>query len=400
MNSPTILLTGASGYLGSLIAAGFLEHSAARLVLPVRSHHTADSIHDRLSAAMTKSGKASPHLDVDRIRIIPFPKADHWEALAPELRKQGIAEIVHCAGCLDYFDAEALQAVNVDWTKGLLKLGKKLKLERFTYISTAFSSGYVAGPIPETLHPEPEEDPTEYTRSKRAAEWLVVKSGLPYLIVRPSIVIGDSRDGRYGGKSYGIYQIMGGWERLMSDHYSPVLHLVAPRSELNVLHQDAFQAGFSQAYRSLSGDAIVNLVSDQKKLPTVRDLWESWIELCARPQEVYFYEKFADLPLDGLEHRQRLLMEFAEVNLQIASRPWRFERGRLDEWQRAGWNLPVVDADSLAICLRRFVQDSPRLNKYLANFGKRGPKEPRIIDTKRVGPIGKKTTPARLGEWT
>jgi len=49
------------------------------------------------------------------------------------------------------------------------------------------------------MHAGDGEDPTEYTRTKRNAEELVATSGVPYLILRPSIVIGDSRDGRYFG---------------------------------------------------------------------------------------------------------------------------------------------------------------------------------------------------------
>jgi nucleoside-diphosphate-sugar epimerase len=77
-----------------------------------------------------------------------------------------IKEIIHCAGCLRYFDPKGLYEGNVLYTKKLLEMGNELKVEKFLYVSPAFSCGYTDQRIREALPPEPASDPTDYTRSK------------------------------------------------------------------------------------------------------------------------------------------------------------------------------------------------------------------------------------------
>lgn len=373
MTSKISLITGATGYVGQLITASLLTSTGNLLVLPVRTQHSPQSVLSRLKNTLLNSEFDPDKIDWNRVRVISLPPPGELSTLAPQLKSLGIEEILHCAGCIDYFDSIALQAVNIDFTQALLDLGKNLNIGRFIYISTSFSCGYVAGNIKEQLHPEPKEDPTDYTRSKRVAEHLVASSGLPYLIVRPSIVIGNSKNGRYGGKPYGIYQIMAAWERLLSDRYSPILHVVAPRKVIHVIHQDALQSGFLAAYHHLPTNEIFHLVSDPKALPTVRDLWEQWFEVCVKPEQVYYYEDLNEVPMEALDTRQRMLIEFTQVNLEIASHPWVFERRHLEHLCREGLSFRNSDIESLAVCQRRFVQDSPRLQKYLAQFGARNP---------------------------
>ena len=105
-----------------------------------------------------------------------------------------------------------------------------LDLERLYYLSTAFSCGYRSDRVPERLHPVPESDPTDYTWSKREAESILARSGVPFVIIRPSVVVGDSRDGRYSGKRYGVYQLWHAAERLMGVRV-PSSHLCGRAAE-------------------------------------------------------------------------------------------------------------------------------------------------------------------------
>jgi len=129
-----------------------------------------------------------------------------------------IDEIIHCAGCVDYFDERALIEGNVIFTEQIVSLEKIKPVQRIVFLSTAYSSGYTNGKISKLLHDTPDKDPTYYTKTKRAAESIIVESGINYLILRPSIVIGHSITGRYSGKMYGLYQQWMGPERLLMDH--------------------------------------------------------------------------------------------------------------------------------------------------------------------------------------
>src|SRR5438105_2153191 len=201
------LVTGATGFLGGLVAAKLLAEEPARLVLPVRARHTRATVLTRLAAEIAATGAPITSDFADRVTTLPLPETGEIPAMASAMRALGVNRIVHAAGCVDYFHSENLAKGNTDLTAALVRLGQALRVERFEFISTAFSSGYTTGPIAEAPHADAAEDPTEYTRSKRDAERTVIASGLPWVIIRPSVVIGDSRDGRYGGKPYGLYQL-------------------------------------------------------------------------------------------------------------------------------------------------------------------------------------------------
>jgi nucleoside-diphosphate-sugar epimerase len=360
-----VLLTGGTGYLGSLIAATLLTNEEVEIVLPVRAGYDVEGLVRPIRAEIGVRGGSFDPSHLARLHPVPLPPLDSLSGLDDAAREFGVREVIHCAGCLDYFDRDALEAVNVEFTRGLLEQGRRWGVERFTYISTAFSSGYLDSPVPESLHPRPPSDPTDYTRTKREAEWLVAESGLPYLIVRPSIVIGDSRDGHYSGKQYGLYQLWAGMERLLCRDWNQDIHAFAPRQPLSLVHQDAFQAAFLAAYRALPDGSILNLVSEHDSLPDLRQLWRMWLEECLRPRFVYYYRKMSDIPVREINTRQRALLGLASVNLEIASHPWRFETTNLERLRREGLEFTETTLETVAVCQRRFAEESPAIRDYL-----------------------------------
>ena len=169
-----ILITGGSGFIGRLTAARLLREGAQKIVLPVRAKHAIETLRAALAAELVAEN-ADPKL-AERVTYMTLPETEAIMSLRPELEALGVSEIVHAAASLDYFDEAAAQAINIDLTAAILALGQALRIRRFIYISTAFSSGVVDGLIRERLPGPPTEDLTVYTRSKRAAEHLVAES--------------------------------------------------------------------------------------------------------------------------------------------------------------------------------------------------------------------------------
>ncbi len=374
-----ILVTGATGYLGALIVASLLRDTNARIVCLTRA------VHDRkaLLAPIVEEWEAQAKgcwSDAIEARVeqmaLPEDLADVRD-LAPSL--QGVDEIVHCAGCLDYYDAEKLQAVNVHYTAHMLVLARQLDLKRFVYVSTAYSSGYQPHRTPEGLLAEPGSDPTQYTRTKREAERLVAKSGVPFVVIRPSILIGTSDTGRYSGKRYGLYQQWMGLERLACDRYHEEFHTVAPRMPLNVLHQDAFCDAFKAAYKWLPDGAFMNLVSDPGRSPSMRHLWDMWFEV-TRPARIYYYPSLNDVPLKEIHTRQRAYLTFAQVNLEIASHHWQFEATWLELLGAKGLRFVDATVETVRVCQDRFVRSSEQMRKYMLNHGDRLAALPKYIE--------------------
>ena len=292
---------------------------------------------------------------------VALPSAADWTALDAIVEHYAIEQIVHCAGSLDYFNRAELELANIQLTARMLELARRLRIARFTFISTAYSSGYVDGPVAERLHADPAKDPTEYARTKREAERLVAASGVPYLIVRPSVVIGHSRTGRYSGKPNGLYQYWTGWERLLLDHYRPETHMVAPLLPVDFVHQDAFQNAFQAAFRQLAPGAVFNLTGDTSKAPTVRALCNMWLAVIGPPERLYYYDHLSEVPLDRIHPRQRLFLMFASVNMGISAHRWAFETATMDRFKRDGMDFADATAQTLAICQARFMNASPRL---------------------------------------
>ena len=375
------MLTGGTGYLGSLIVTTLLSQlKTTRIVALVRKNYTLENFIEPIRVEFASEGKTLTKADIERIDLIKLPEFEQLEALAPQLKALGVDEIIHCAGCLDYFNSIELERVNVIYTQFLLKLAVRLSVKRFIYLSTAYNCGYINGPAAEVLHDEPDAEPTDYTRTKRIAELNIANSGIPFLIIRPSIVIGHSQTGRYSGKRYGFYQHLMGLEKLLCNKYHPEYHVVAPKNPLNLVHQDVFQSVFYEAYNKLSDNTIMHLISLEKTCPTVRDIWNMWLNDVAHPQVVYYYSRLDEVPLTRIHSRQRAYLMFASKNLEIAAHHWKFETHILDQLRLQGLNITDATLETVAICQQRFIRSSERIQKFLAENHRHMPQEYETID--------------------
>jgi nucleoside-diphosphate-sugar epimerase len=373
----TALVTGASGYVGAMSVAALLAEGAPRVVIPVRARHTREQVLHTLRLELAAEGLGELDLEA-RVCVVPWSALEDGSvraALGPEP-----FDLVHCAGSVSYFATEELEQANIALTEQLLAFARAAGAARFVYMSTAFACGYVDTPAPEALLDEPEGDPTHYTRSKRRAERLVAASGLPYLILRPSVLIGDSRDGRYAGKRYGLYQLWMGSEKYLTKKYFPVCHAVAPKARVVFVHQDAYKRAFIAALRRLNDGSVMHIVSQSGSTPTMREAQEMWFERTMRPQEVHYYPHVDDVPAYKLDARQRALLALASVNLQIASRHWSFAAPTLAALESEGLAFPHVTLDSLRVCQERFVRSSERLRDYHATYAHLMPAKSRGID--------------------
>jgi nucleoside-diphosphate-sugar epimerase len=375
-----VLVTGGTGFLGSLVAATALIETDGTIVLPFREPCTREQVLAPIVAELAAEGRPARAEDLARVVTLPLPPCERIEELLPDLRDLGVRDILHCAGSLSYFNVRKLQAGNLDLTRAILSLGTALDVRRFVYLSTAYSAGLTDRPILETLHDEPRTDLTDYTRTKREAEWMVARSGLRYVIVRPSIVIGDSRDGRYSGKPYGIYQLWTAGSRYLSRGFPRVLHLVAGDKPINFLHQDAFKAGFWAAYRTLPDHAVLHLVSRDDALPTMRDLWGLWLSDHGGPREVHFFDRLDDVPVDQVAPAVRLWLDFTAVNSEIGSTRWNFRRDHLEGLRRNGLEMTDASLATIALAQRRFVADSPRLQRFIQRYRAEGAAAPQFVE--------------------
>ena len=127
------------------------------------------------------------------------------------LQENKISSIWHCAANMAFLpkDRDKLIHTNVIGTTALMTIGKQLGVERFIYISTAYTAGAMKGEIKEELHDGNQEFGNCYEDSKHLAEQAVSRfcddNDIKWTILRPSIVMGPIASKNSGGTRFGGY---------------------------------------------------------------------------------------------------------------------------------------------------------------------------------------------------
>jgi len=198
----TVLLTGATGFLGTELLARLLDDSDRRVLALVRARN------DEEAQSRLRTTLAGIFDD-------PAPYSDRVVALCGDLTAPGLgldpaahelalgaSEIIHGAGSVAFnLPLDKSRAINVEGTKRMLELAeeshRRNTLRRFTYVSTAYVAGDCRGRVREHAAGPRKRFRNTYEHSKSEAEALVQerRSLLPVTIVRPSIVVGDKRTG-------------------------------------------------------------------------------------------------------------------------------------------------------------------------------------------------------------
>ncbi len=223
--SHDILLTGSNGFLGSQFVTPWLQrHPASRAACLVRAADdpAADA---RLKAALLRAGadrNATTGLDeaIGRARAICGDVGDPAAAWLDDVRRWREGgdgrplRVLHCAANLSFRpgDRDAVRAVNIDGTRFMLDAASRLGATEFNYVSTAYVAGDREGEILEdVVGGQPPGFSNAYEESKWEAEALVrghgARTGMPFRILRPSIIIGHSVTYRLSALS-GFYKVV------------------------------------------------------------------------------------------------------------------------------------------------------------------------------------------------
>ena len=271
----TVLLTGATGFIGAQVALELLKRPDTEISALVRSadHKEAEHRARRAwwdqQALSSEIGKRIMLVagDVTRERL-GMTEAD-FAGLS-----RRITHVIHTAAevRLDV-PVERLRLVNVQGTANMLELARAAHrdhgLARFVHLSTAYVAGRRRGEVPETELAGSFGFASEYERSKHDAESLVRDAGreLPVTILRPGMVVGNS---------------VTGYVRSFNTLYVPVrLYLagrsrilpVSPSMRVNFVPVDYVAgAATSLAFDARSGGRTFHLTAPPEKLPTVREL--------------------------------------------------------------------------------------------------------------------------------
>lgn len=199
----TVLLTGATGFLGAHLLTALLQQDDVRVICMLRSRTDNDAL-ARLGDLLRLLGLWSTARN--RVAAISGdlnqPRCGLSEAQFEDLGRR-VHAIYHCAAYVNWaLPYEALRATNVLGTRELLRLACTGAATPVHYVSTIGVCLATPGPAQVTE----EDDPFEhleglhfgYAQSKCVAEELLrcaAQRGLPVRIYRPSLLSGDSSSG-------------------------------------------------------------------------------------------------------------------------------------------------------------------------------------------------------------
>jgi thioester reductase-like protein len=198
----TVLLTGATGFVGTEVLARLLHDGDEPVWALVRGRDR-DDARRRLATVLDGVGASAEQRA--RVRAVPGDLTAPALGLAaadtaPLLHE--VTAIVHCAASVSFtLPLAEARAINVGGTRGVLQLARRLaargRLRRLVHVSTAYVAGRHHGRFTERDLWVGQAFRNTYERTKAEAEALVrdAAAGLPAVVVRPSIVVGDSGTG-------------------------------------------------------------------------------------------------------------------------------------------------------------------------------------------------------------
>lgn len=248
-----ILLTGATGFVGKRVLTELLARNK-KVVCIAR---TPSKLPEHENLIVLRG-------DLEQSEVLTNPSD------IDELKN--ITTVIHMAALYDLAaSAGACYMANVVASMNLLSLSRKLgKVEKLIYISTVAVAGDYDGQVPHDEVDFGQKYPNYYAKTKAQAENLF-RRGVPsdkLCILRPGIIVGDSRDGVYD-KADGPYMAIEFFKRLLDKApllkrlpayplpmlASAQLPLVSVDVVVNVIVEAALASGLSGCHHIVCPDA-------------------------------------------------------------------------------------------------------------------------------------------------
>lgn len=355
-NVNKVLITGATGYVGSALAASFLARSVPVVVL---SRNDPDG--ERTESAILDAAQGfglditqaiAQHLDVVNV---DFSDLEHC---VPAELVADVTAVWHCAAQMSYSPNKLASSfeVNVGNTTRLFKLlGARARgLRRFYYVSTAYVAGMRGGKVEEDLHPTSELINC-YQISKWSAEQalhlLHTRSGVPLTIFRPTVVVGHRKSGWTTRSGFGFYMFADAMRAFADAGYNELtIDLSSASPDLISVDQ-------------LAADAVGLTLGEQDQARKRFEVFHCSGGLSLNTQQLM--RGFGDAagvrvgfgrPVTSIEQKFHRAIE---LNMPFANTEWEFARAGLDRALGRSAAPPVLSSDEISGLIAWYMEVDP-----------------------------------------
>jgi len=218
-----ILITGATGFIGRELVRSFPNKA-------------------EITCLIRKESDFLKKLNISAVKCDLTDKETLMNCI------KGFDTVIHLAGIVNTPSKKEFKEKNVTITKNLLDACKAANIKKFVFTSTAVVVSKVQGP---------------YSQSKIEAEQLIKKSGIDYIILRPSVVYGEEDTKNLAGivkiiKKFPIIPIIGsGRQEVQPVYIKDVAKVLIKAATAGIKNKTYFVAGPS----TISFEQIIDLVA-------------------------------------------------------------------------------------------------------------------------------------------
>ena len=327
----TVLITGATGFLGSGIAASFLVSGHHVIAL---SRNDPDGARTRAAIAAAGAGLGIDPDDLHRqiataLSVIECGFRDLASKI-PAWVSGGVDEVWNCVANMNYSLEQLEESIarNVHWVQDFyLRLAQEPRISRFYHVSTAYTASLYSGSrlIREDLHPEGVRV-NAYHISKWMAEGILARvsadNRLPVTIFRPSIIVGSRQTGWSASKSFGYYMFIRSLRRARQRGIRRLAVNLDPEVRPNLISIDdvvRWATALCRLSKGRDGAHFEIIHAVNQHTLTLRQHF-------AIASEVIDIEVCFGEPATRADQR---FQAGIELNREFAARTWNFERERL-----------------------------------------------------------------------